>query len=80
MNENETSTEATPEITVNMYPSVKEQVATTALVSLVSIAIPVAAMAAFVGVGTLVTKVRNRRAARKAKKESLWLETPIETE
>ena len=46
MNENETSTEATP-VTVNMYPSVKEQVATTALVSLVSIAIPVAAMAAF---------------------------------
>ena len=79
MEENETSTEA-PEITVNMYPSVKEQVTTTALVSLVSIAIPVAAMAAFAGVGALVTKVQNRRAARKAKKDSLWLETPIETE
>ncbi len=80
MNENETSTEATPEITVNMYPSVKEQVTTTALVSLVSIAIPVAAMAAFAGVGALVTKVQNRREARKAKKESLKLETPAENE
>lgn len=69
MNENETSTEATP-VTVNMYPSVKEQVATTALVSLVSIAIPVAAIGVMAGVGKLVDVVGTAKANRKAKKEA----------
>ena len=73
MNENETSTEATP-VTVNMYPSVKEQVATTALVSVVSIAIPLAALGLLTGVGSVVTKVRGARAARKARKEALKLD------
>ena len=76
MEENETSTEA-PEITVNMYPSVKEQVTTTALVSLVSIAIPVAALGVMAGVGAVVTKAKTWRESRKAKKEALWL--PSET-
>ena len=76
MEENETSTEA-PEITVNMYPSVKEQVTTTALVSLVSIAIPVAALGVMAGVGAVVTKAKTWRENRKAKKEALWL--PSET-
>ena len=71
MNENETSTEATP-VTVNMYPSVKEQVATTALVSVVSIAIPLAAIGILTGVGAVVTKARTWNENRKAKKE-LWL-------
>ena len=69
MDENETSTEATP-VTVNMYPSVKEQVATTALVSLVSIAIPVAAIGVMAGVGHLVQKAGDIKANRKAKKEA----------
>ena len=73
MDENETSTEA-PEITVNMYPSVKEQVATTALVSVVSIAIPLAALGLLTGVGSVVTKVRGARAARKARTEALKLD------
>ena len=76
MEENETSTEA-PEITVNMYPSVKEQVTTTALVSLVSIAIPVAALGVMAGVGAVVTKAKTWRENRKAQKEALWL--PSET-
>ena len=76
MEENETSAEA-PEITVNMYPSVKEQVTTTALVSLVSIAIPVAALGVMAGVGAVVTKAKTWRENRKAKKEALWL--PSET-
>lgn len=69
MNETETSTEATP-VTVNMYPSVKEQVATTALVSLVSIAIPVAAIGVMAGVGHLVQKADAYKQNRKAKKEA----------
>lgn len=69
MNENETSNEATP-VTVNMYPSVKEQVATTALVSLVSIAIPVAAIGVMAGVGHLVQKAGDIKANRKARKEA----------
>ena len=77
MNENETSSEALPEVTVNMYPSVKEQVATTALVSLVSIAIPVAVFGVMAGVGAVVTKAKTWRENRKAKKEALWL--PSET-
>ena len=80
MNENETSTEATP-VTVNMYPSVKEQVATTALVSVVSIAIPLAAIGILTGVGAVVTKARTWNDNRKAKKTGLWLvEDSTETE
>lgn len=69
MNENETSTEATP-VVVNMYPSVKEQVATTALVSFVSIAIPVAAIGVMAGVGKLIEGASTLKANRKAKKEA----------
>ena len=72
MNENETSTEATP-VTVNMYPSVKEQVATTALVSVVSIAIPLAAIGILTGVGAVVTKARTWNENRKAKKNTLLI-------
>ena len=79
MEENETSTEALPEVTVNMYPSVKEQVATTALVSLVSIAIPVAALGFIAVVGKAYEKARDWNDARlerkNAKKTALWLPT-----
>lgn len=81
MDENETSNEA-PEITVNMYPSVKEQVAATALVSVVSIAIPLAALGILAGVGSAVTKVRDWRETRKARKDAkvqIFTE-PAETE
>ena len=78
MEENETSTEA-PEITVNMYPSVKEQVTTTALVSLVSIAIPVAVFGFIAVVGKAYEKARDWNDARlerkNAKKTALWLPT-----
>ena len=78
MNENETSTEATPEITVNMYPSVKEQVTATALVSLVSIAIPLAGLGIIAAAGAAVTKAQDWWSNRKAKKEQSLLvyETP----
>ena len=77
MEENETSTEA-PEITVNMYPTVKEQVTATALVSLVSIAIPLAGLGILAAAGAAVTKVQDWRSNRKAKKEQSLLvyETP----
>ena len=78
MNENETSSEATPEITVNMYPSVKEQVTATALVSLVSIAIPLAGLGIIAAAGAAVTKAQDWWSNRKAKKEQSLLvyETP----
>lgn len=78
MNENETSTETIPEITVNMYPTVKEQVTATALVSLVSIAIPLAGLGIIAAAGAAVTKVQDWRSNRKAKKEQSLLvyETP----
>ena len=79
MEENETSTEALPEVTVNMYPSVKEQVAATALVSLVSIGIPVAALGLLAVAGKAYEKARDWNDARlerkNAKKTALWLPT-----
>ena len=72
MDENENLNEA-PEITVNMYPTVKEQVVATALVSVVSIAVPLAGLAIIAGVGAAVTKVRDWRENRKAKKNALLI-------
>jgi len=75
MNEIETSPETTP-VTVNMYPSVKEQVATSALVSVVSIAIPIAAIGLLSVGASALGKARtwnvNRKAAKEAK-NSLWI-------
>lgn len=72
MDENENLNED-PEITVNMYPTVKEQVVATALVSVVSIAVPLAGLAIIAGVGAAVTKVRDWRENRKAKKNTLLI-------
>ena len=77
MNELETSETEAPQVTVNMYPSVKEQVTATALVSLVSVAIPVAAIALVAVGGQLIDKARTKLADRKARKEALW--APTET-
>lgn len=81
MNENEleTTPEETSTTIVNMYPSVKEQVTTTALVSLVSIAIPLAALGVMAGVGHVVSTVRTVRENRKSKKEARLLSEETNT-
>lgn len=75
MENEETSTTEPTSVDINMYPSVKEQVVTTALVSLVSIAIPVAFIGTVAAAGKLVDTVRTAKSNRKAKKEAAKAQT-----